>query len=305
MLENDLILCCIDIMRRVEWRKLNQHTNMCHLVRTVLPYKSSAERHDHDFAEIFWVEEGAGFQLLGNTECPMTKGDLFIVRKSDTHAPCAAPGTRCMILNIAFRAEVMTELTARYFPDRRDFISGRLPQPRFSLSTQTLRRFSLLADQLSYNRTSRFALDHLLLCVFHELLARHQPDLPGDTPEWLRNACDRIRTPELLARGTAGFVQLAGRCKEHVSRAAKKHLGRTPTEIVNEARMAYATHLLSLSEAKIADISCQCGFDSLTHFYKLFHRRYGVSPKQYRQNSSYISNATAPGEIALVDKRTA
>lgn len=67
-----------------------------------------------------------------------------------------------------------------------------------------------------------------------------------------------------------------------------QYLGKTPTEAVNEARLDWAAMRLTRSDAAILDISLDCGFESLAYFYKIFERRYGVSPRRYRVSARRI-----------------
>ena len=128
-----------------------------------------------------------------------------------------------------------------------------------------------------------------MLNLFYDL--HFQPRILGgrEIPEWLRRACQAIQEPAHFAGGTAAFVRLAGRCPEHVSRMTHRMLNRTPTDIVNRARLSYASQCLSLTSRKITDICNECGFDSLTHFYKLFHENYGTTPHRYRSRASRMA----------------
>ena len=94
--------------------------------------------------------------------------------------------------------------------------------------------------------------------------------------DWLQKACEMIEDPQYFAQGAKGFTLLANRSKEHVSRELKKCLGKTPTQIVNQARMRYAADKLGHSSVSIIEIAMDCGFNSLSHFYKVFRAAYGI-----------------------------
>jgi len=101
-------------------------------------------------------------------------------------------------------------------------------------------------------------------------------------PEWLAQAIEKIRDPQNFVGGTLQFAALAARSAEHVARETKKHLGVTPTDLVNDARLDYAAMQLETSTKKIIEISTTCGFENLGHFYKLFQKKFGKSPRKYR-----------------------
>ncbi len=41
--------------------------------------------HDHDFAEIFWFEEGEGWHLINGHKEKLSKGDMVFMRPLDAH----------------------------------------------------------------------------------------------------------------------------------------------------------------------------------------------------------------------------
>jgi AraC family transcriptional regulator len=66
-------------------------------------------------------------------------------------------------------------------------------------------------------------------------------------------------------------------------RIFKQTFGITPLDYINQQRIALASKLLRTTSACLADVSVQCGFNSLTYFMKLFRRQTGLSPTQYRK----------------------
>jgi AraC-like DNA-binding protein len=72
-----------------------------------------------------------------------------------------------------------------------------------------------------------------------------------------------------------------------VARETKKWIGKTPTELVNMARLDYASQQLVQSHAKISDIAMDIGFNNLAHFYRLFRMQFGVTPRLYRLRNQY------------------
>jgi AraC family cel operon transcriptional repressor len=69
---------------------------------------------------------------------------------------------------------------------------------------------------------------------------------------------------------------------EHLARQVRQHLHKTPTDIVNEARLAHAASELQSSGRAITEIALECGVENLSHFYKLFREHFGCTPRQYR-----------------------
>jgi AraC-like DNA-binding protein len=71
----------------------------------------------------------------------------------------------------------------------------------------------------------------------------------------------------------------------------KRETGKTFTEYLSGVRCDKAAELLANSDRTILDIAISCGFNNLSHFYHVFKRRMGTSPKRYRLGSTNAVSA--------------
>ena len=160
--------------------------------------------------------------------------------------------------------------------------------------------------KLSAAPQKRLEIDRFLLDLTETLQDAPVTGGAQHLTDWLQRACEMIDDPQYFAQGAKGFTLLANRSKEHVARELKKCLGKTPTEIVNQARMRYAADKLCHSSIPIIDIAMDCGFESLSHFYKIFRVAYGITPRQYREvpgppSPSRERELTRPGVLLPVE----
>ena len=63
-----------------------------------------------------------------------------------------------------------------------------------------------------------------------------------------------------------------------------------PTRSCCKHRMETAARLLRRSDLNIQQIIAQVGYENTSYFYRLFHERYGLSPREYR----LVRTGTAP-----------
>lgn len=68
----------------------------------------------------------------------------------------------------------------------------------------------------------------------------------------------------------------------YLGRVYRKNTGTSITECITDKRMEKSSELLLGSELSINEISDFCGFGSITYFYRIFKKRYGVTPNIYR-----------------------
>lgn len=81
----------------------------------------------------------------------------------------------------------------------------------------------------------------------------------------------------------------AGLSKYHFGKAFKESSGTTLHRYVLARRMHRAQRLLSTSDLSLAEVAAASGFSDQSHLTVLFSRRFGVSPRIYRERARRIS----------------
>ena len=79
---------------------------------------------------------------------------------------------------------------------------------------------------------------------------------------------------------------LAERCfynPSYFSRVFRKKVGKTLLEYIQDRRLELAAQQLSQTDASIEQILVRCGWQDKSTFYRNFHRKYGMTPAQYRK----------------------
>ena len=74
--------------------------------------------------------------------------------------------------------------------------------------------------------------------------------------------------------------------KNYLSDMFSKRLGQTFTQFRNAQRIDLAAHLIREGGKGLLDVAQLTGFDSASHFCKVFKQVMGVTPQQYRQTVS-------------------
>jgi len=94
----------------------------------------------------------------------------------------------------------------------------------------------------------------------------------------------------------AAAARVAGVSPFHFQRMFKLAFGRTPMQFLQETRLAAARRLLARTGDDITAICLAVGFESLGSFSWLFRKRFGVSPRAFRENSRI--QEVNPGAVA-------
>ena len=94
---------------------------------------------------------------------------------------------------------------------------------------------------------------------------------------YLEHNTDRVITMDQLAKKY--YVN-----KYYINRLFNQKFKKTPIQYHIEIRIHQATKLLLLTNSSVSEISTKVGFNSVSHFSKVFKKIVGLSPTSYRNN---------------------
>ena len=80
------------------------------------------------------------------------------------------------------------------------------------------------------------------------------------------------------------LADMANMSQSAFSRFFKLHTGRTLSDYIIDIRLANATRMLIDTTESIANISFNCGYNNLSNFNRIFRRKLGCSPTEFREN---------------------
>ena len=79
-------------------------------------------------------------------------------------------------------------------------------------------------------------------------------------------------------------VHMVGMTEVSFSRFFKLRTGKNLSDYIIDLRLGYATRLLVDSTMAVAEICYECGFNNLSNFNRIFKKKKGCSPKEFRDN---------------------
>ncbi len=250
-----------------------------HLARVVFSPKRLSRLHSHDFPEIFWIESGEAWHEINGTLEKLSPGDIIFIRSSDHHRFRTVNADGFIMVNLAFPAPLLKDLQRRHEEIAALYTAAPFPAHR-RLASPRRRELAEEMRRLAHSPGSRMAIERSLLEIYLSVTEAAAPAAP--LPDWLARACLALERPENFIPGVPAFVRLCGRSPEYVSRSCRNLLGQSPTELVNTIRLNHAARELRLGTRSILEIALESGFGNLAHFYELFHKAHGTTPRRYR-----------------------
>jgi len=265
---------------------LSNEEDLFHIVRRTITSTEELDYHNHDYAEIFWIKEGQGTHVINGQYIPIKKGYLCMVRPSDTHTfRVEGNDNGLVVTNVAFFKEDMDTFNTRYFPNSNDYFRSNAELPySYTLNTEQLNEISSITDYTIAQTKNHLQLDLLILHIF-KILGSTDQMKQSDMPFWLQYAIEQYQSPKAFKGGVAGFISLCERSTDHVNRVIKEHLNQTLTETITKLKINYAAQRLTMTNIPIKTISYDCGFKTIGHFYKVFKKYQGMTPKAFRDHN--------------------
>lgn len=91
-----------------------------------------------------------------------------------------------------------------------------------------------------------------------------------------------VKTHLLQPLTLADFAKLSMRSLPSFKRDFNKQFHTSPKQWINKHRIAYANGLLSTTSKTVSEIAYECGFESVSHFIKIFKAELGYTPNSVR-----------------------
>jgi AraC-like DNA-binding protein len=134
-------------------------------------------------------------------------------------------------------------------------------------------------------------LTRLAELMFIEVLRHYLEDLPAGQTGWLAGLRDEVVGRVLtLLHGRPGhpwtLAELAREAASSRSAVAKRFallVGQPPMQYLTQWRMQVAANLLGQSDAKVAAIGAEVGYDSEAAFSRAFKKATGLAPGAWRE----------------------
>lgn len=83
------------------------------------------------------------------------------------------------------------------------------------------------------------------------------------------------------------LAEKAGYSKSRFAHLFKEITNMTPLSYRNDVRLTNACELLTGTNHSIGNIALSCGFEDPLYFCRIFKKKYGISPSEYRNQSIY------------------
>jgi AraC-like DNA-binding protein len=253
--------------------------------------------HNHAVYELNYVEHAAGVRrIVGDSTEVIGDFDLVLITSADLE--------HVWEQNIC-QSENIREITVQFdFNMSEDDLLGRNPfesirrmmneaKKGLCFPLKAIMKVYPMLDKLSSIKDGFYAvtqfmsiLYELSLCEGARTLATSsyaKISVEDDSRRILKvkNYINKYYMDEIRL---ATMADMAGMSPSAFSRFFKLHTGRNLIDYIIDIRLGYASRMLVDTAESISKISFECGFNNLSNFNRVFKRKKGCSPSEFREN---------------------
>ncbi len=250
--------------------------------------------HWHEEVEFIIIKKGIGKVYVDLQPYQVNSGDIILILPGQLHAIQQLDDNSMEYENILFKPQLL-------YGNGRDFCTTQFLRPLFednfivpSYITPALKDYTMLyscietIDVLRSNPSLGCELSIKgYLFNFFAILFKNNINI--DTKKIHNKRAIKLKeilffisshyNESLTPEDTAKAVCFS---TSHFMKFFKQHMGCTFTEYLNDYRLSISETLLSSTDKPILEISYEIGFTNLSYFNRLFKKKYGMSPRTYR-----------------------
>lgn len=258
--------------------------------------------HTHDFVELVYVLEGSAQHEMAGLTYILHPGDVFVIEPNVYHSFRGASHVDCVVYNVLFERRLLDhELHAlREIPAFLDFFylapflrkTGFAAfHPYFKISRHQRPQFEQHLDTLLYESTIKetgyqlIVKTRLIECMVHLsrfFIAKTRTAEPTED-QWIRSITSMLEQYYAQPFTLQQLSRFCGLSISSFTAKFKAHTGKTVIEYKHDLQIREACRLLSDTNRSLLEISQAAGFDDLSFFYRVFRKKHGMTPAQYRR----------------------
>lgn len=253
---------------------------------------SMKNNHYHIEHEVYYLFSGERKYFVKDSVYHIQQGDLVLVDSNVLHktSDLGGPGHERLLLYYTpaffegFRPEEKQLLLTPFAQDN-PLIRFNLHEKMYVESLFTTLLHEITEQLPGYTLHIRNAAIELLLYSARAILRRRSQGVQEPSPVQDK-VTDIVRHINHHYGEQLQLDNMARRffiSKSHLSRVFKHITGFGFTEYVNITRVREAERLLRDTDWTVTAVSEHCGFESLTHFGKVFKTLSGLTPREYRK----------------------
>lgn len=249
----------------------------------------STTLHTHNHYEFFLITKGQISHSLNGITTKIGENCLYLIRPCDVHQFNDNKDLSCMHINLSFTMEKFAQLTEALNIDGEKLL--QYPNLHTILTEGEMQYFLTRASHLSVSPDRRLERDDSFFSSICELLAfalsiiyRRTVYNENSYPDWFSQLITAINDPANCDLTAEKLCRLSSYSPPILIKYFKRYTGLNVVQYLTRSKVNAAKRLLASSDFSVLQICGRLGYDSESHFIKVFKQIVGQTPTKYRQN---------------------
>lgn len=273
-----------------------------HIERYTIRKGQEIPLHTHDFIELVYVVEGSSVHEMSGMTYELRSGDMFILEPNIYHGYKGSRQKETIVYNLLFKLELLhRELnTLCEIPSFLDFFyiapflrKNATFYPHVMLTGHHKAFFESHLDSLfreEHERETGYQLvikTRFIECLvqlsrFYVAHGHQSPTAYYTDEQWIASIVSLIEQHYNKPFSLEQLSRLCGMSIPSFTAKFKAYTEKTFVEYKHGIQIREACRLMETTNGKIAEIAQEVGFEDLSFFYRVFRKKMGIPPLQYR-----------------------
>lgn len=256
---------------------------------------SRALCHWHEDMEFSYVKKGRMNYYVNGKNILLRENDCIMVTARQMHYNYSVSNEECEYFGFIFHSSLLTPNKNLYTKYVSPIVeNSQFEYQVFNPSDETGRKVLYYLDCILEKKQQAtpgyeieiIGLAHLLWItiyihcqkIFHDDSLPISSDLSiqKDMFSYIyQHYADKLTLDDIAASGSV--------CRSKCCSLFKRYLQQSPIDFLNAYRLEVSCYLLKNTTESITQIALNCGFNHLSYYSKLFLRKYGCTPGEFRK----------------------
>lgn len=249
--------------------------------------------HWHDDVEYIAVLKGSMRYYINGKVLTLKENDILIVSPRQLHYGYANGNENCDFICTLINPAVFKGNTAVYTSFVEPVINN-ISQEKILLSDNDAQKdilhylqklIELTAQTHTDNTLKYFGFAYFLWQEYFNLLKNNLNTAKTDLNTEINIAKNMVSFIYQNYQDNLSLMQIAASanvCRNKCCQLFRQYLKQTPIDFLNSYRLEKSKNYLQNSSLSITQIAFNCGFNSVSYYIELFHRKNKCTPRQFR-----------------------
>lgn len=262
------------------------------------PFHSQPSFHTHPELELVFIVEGYGKRIIGNKVEPFESGDMVFIGSNVPHIWLSDPvfyeensTLESKVIVTYFNPKIFLQTfdSIKEFDGIREMIRQSSKGIKIFGETRNViaEKLMALSSKQGFEKVDGLLQVMNLISISPEkiFIVNNEPDHYDELyPDRLIDVIKFLKQNLQEQISLRQVADIACMTAQSFCRFFKKRTKKSFSHFLSDLRIAHARELLIQTDKPIADISYLCGYNSSSHFCRVFKEHTGVSPFRYKSS---------------------